>query len=252
MKIFALSDPHLSFGTPDKKMDRFGEIWVSHAQKIKMQWQRLVSDKDVVLVPGDISWAKKIEGALADLQWLDHLPGQKIILKGNHAIWCNKKAELEQKLPPSIQAVHNNSITIGNFVFFGSRLWDTKEYSFNELIAWDKEKGDLPKDKAPHEIEKQEKLYNKELERLKLSIQSLPDNPQLKRIGLCHYPPLAHTFEDSRASLLFEEAGAEHVVFGHLHSIKEGPRLYGAQRNTEFHLTSCDYIGMTPKLICED
>ena len=99
MKIFALSDPHLAFATPDKKMDTFGEYWINHPVKIKQNWERFVGEDDLVLIPGDISWAKRIEGALADLHWLDQLPGRKIILKGNHDFWWNKTKVLMERLP---------------------------------------------------------------------------------------------------------------------------------------------------------
>lgn len=101
---------------------------------------------------------------------------------------------------------------------------------------------------------KQDAIYEHELHRLKISASGLPDGV---RIGLTHYPPLDHRLGPSRASRLLEEAGAKHVIFGHLHSVKEAwrGRAFGAKDGpaggTEYHLTSCDYIGFKPKLICE-
>lgn len=86
MKIFALSDTHLSFAS-DKPMDIFGDAWKNHANRIKESWTEIVSDEDLVIVPGDISWALKPEDALPDLYWLSRLPGRKILLKGNHDLW---------------------------------------------------------------------------------------------------------------------------------------------------------------------
>jgi predicted phosphohydrolase len=43
--------------------------------------------KVLVLVPGDLSWAKTLNAALIDLNWIDALPGTKIIIKGNHDYW---------------------------------------------------------------------------------------------------------------------------------------------------------------------
>ncbi len=65
-------------------MDVFGEQWRGHADRIAENWRELVSPADLVLVPGDISWAMRIEEAEEDLAWLDRLPGRKVILKGNH------------------------------------------------------------------------------------------------------------------------------------------------------------------------
>ena len=251
MKIFAISDPHLAFSTPNKSMDVFGENWIDHPSKIKTGWLKKVRSDDVVIVPGDISWATSLDKALADLNWLDSLPGTKIILKGNHDLWWEKAKVMEAKLPSSIHFIQNNHVTIGDVVFFGSRLWDTQEYSFDDIILWDPNKGNLPYKKVGDDLKKQEKIYARELERLNLSIKSLPENDSLTRIGLCHYPPLDHKLEVSKAARFYINAKAKHVVFGHLHSLKPGD-YYGEVEGTHFHLTSCDYIGFVPKLIYDN
>jgi predicted phosphohydrolase len=84
MKLFALSDPHLSFGVANKTMDRFGAEWIAHPMKIEAHWRDVVGPRDVVAVPGDISWGKKLPDVMPDLEWLDKLPGIKVILRGNH------------------------------------------------------------------------------------------------------------------------------------------------------------------------
>src|SRR5690606_21850157 len=140
MKLFALSDPHLSFGVPGKSMDRFGQEWVRHPDKIKANWERLVGKDDVVAVTGDISWARKFEAALEDLRWIGELPGRKVILRGNHDIWWPSASLLERELPPGISFIQNNHVKIGPYVFFGARLWDTEEYSVFDLIDWDPRK----------------------------------------------------------------------------------------------------------------
>jgi predicted phosphohydrolase len=250
MKVFALSDPHLAFSTPDKSMDRFGDVWIDHPRKIKINWENTVSRGDIVLVPGDISWAKKFDQALADLYWLDNLPGKKIILKGNHDYWWPKTGILNQKLPQSIYIIKNNCLQIGSFVFFGARLWDTLEYSCDDIVDWDLKKGDFLQKKSLEELKKQEKIYDRELHRLELSISMLPDNPELIRIGMCHFPPLNGSLTPSRASELFSRAGAVHTVFGHLHSLKAGISPFGILDKTEYHLTSGDFLEFKPKLIC--
>jgi predicted phosphohydrolase len=253
MKVFALSDPHLSFGVPNKSMDRFGLEWVRHPEKIENNWREAVDSKDVVLVPGDISWARRLEDALPDLEWLDRLPGLKILLRGNHDHWWPTAAQLDRILPPSIRFVHNNHVRVGPCFFFGARLWDTVEYSVFDLIEWDPQKGEIPGMKSGPDQAAQEEIYEREIHRLKLSIASLPQNEPGVRVGLTHYPPLDHRLEPSRVSRLFEEAEASHVVFGHLHSIKKAwlGRAFGSRGGVEYHLTACDYIDFKPKLICE-
>jgi predicted phosphohydrolase len=254
MKLFALSDPHLSFGVPNKSMDRFGSEWVNHPAKIERSWRERVGAKDIVLVPGDISWAKKLPDVMPDLAWLHSLPGIKILLQGNHDYWWPSATVMEQELPSSIRFVQNNHVRIGPFLFFGTRLWDTREYSLFDLIAWDPKKGEIPGMKSEPDLEAQERLYERELQRLKMSIASLPQGEPGIRIALTHYPPLDHLLTPSRASALIEEAKAVHVVFGHLHSIKPewAGKAFGTLNGIQYHLTACDYIDFIPKLICED
>jgi len=256
MRLFALSDPHLSFGVPNKKMDRFGAVWVDHAAKMQAAWDESVGAKDIVLVPGDISWAKRFEDVLPDLEWLHARPGIKILLKGNHDLWWPSATLLDQALPSSLRYIQHNSLRVGPFHFFGSRLWDTDEYSVFDLIEWDPKKGSVPGVLSDADKVNQQKLFERELQRLMLSIDTLPKQA-LKdgeiRVGLTHYPPIDHLLNPTRPAKLLKEAGAKHVVFGHLHSVKESwkGKAFGVWEGVHFHLTSCDYLEMAPKLICE-
>ena len=253
MKVFALSDPHLSFGVPNKSMDRFGPEWVNQPAKIEKNWREIVGTKDVVIVPGDISWARKLPDVMPDLEWLHGLPGTKILLQGNHDYWWPSPTLMEQEVPSSIRFVQNNHVRVGPFLFFGTRLWDTKEYSLFDLIEWDPKKGEIPGMKSEQDVETQERLYDRELQRLKLSIASLPQADPGIRIALTHYPPLDHLLTPSRASALIEATGTKHTVFGHLHSVKKDwiGKAFGELNGVHYHLTACDYIDFTPKLICE-
>ena len=64
MRVFAIGDLHLAGGT-GKTMDRFGEHWHDHDQKIFDAWKRIVCDDDLVLVAGDTSWAMRLERSSA-------------------------------------------------------------------------------------------------------------------------------------------------------------------------------------------
>ncbi len=251
MHVFALSDPHLSFGVPGRSMDRFGEIWRNHPEKIQRNWEAVVSPDDVVLVPGDISWAKKLEEALPDLLWLDKLPGRKVILRGNHDIWWPSASQMDKACPPSVHFIHNNHVILDDVLFFGTRLWDTDEYSAFDVIEWDPAKGSIPGIKAGMDLLAEQQTYDRELQRLRLSIESIPADFKGRRVALTHYPPLSPDLQPSRASTLITNAGAKHVVFGHLHSIKDSLRgkIFGKRGEVHYHLTAVDYIDFNPKLI---
>lgn len=230
-------------------MDRFGEEWISHPQKIKQAWLTLVKPNDIMLIPGDISWARKPAQAKADLEWLHHLPGTKIILRGNHDFWWESPSKMKSLLPPSIHAIQNNAIEVGDFVFFGSRLWDTQEYSTLNFVSWDPRKGDIPTPLSQAELNEQESIYDREIERLQISIKCLEQYPSKIRIGLCHYPPYGQTFSKTRATKLFAEAGAKAVVYGHLHSLKTDIQIDHKDDGVDYHLTSCDFLKYIPKKI---
>ncbi|MCK4504917.1 MAG: metallophosphoesterase, partial [Candidatus Aegiribacteria sp.] len=82
MRVFAIGDLHLSLST-DKPMDLFGDHWKDHHVHLEANWRKRISHNDLILLPGDLSWAMNLDEAEMDLEWLANLPGRKIILKGN-------------------------------------------------------------------------------------------------------------------------------------------------------------------------
>ena len=70
MTVWTLSDLHLAFGVPGKTMEAFGPAWKNYAHRIEGHWKKLVAPEDLVLIPGDISWAMHLEEAVIDLKWI--------------------------------------------------------------------------------------------------------------------------------------------------------------------------------------
>ena len=85
--IWAIGDLHLSFGVPNKGMEVFGNEWNGWTEKVKQNWTACIKPQDLVLLPGDISWATRLEDAVPDLEWIDKLPGTKVMIRGNHDYW---------------------------------------------------------------------------------------------------------------------------------------------------------------------
>ena len=79
MRLFAIGDLHMP-GGDDKPMDVFGSQWDRHFLRISEAWRQTVGEDDVVLIPGDISWAMQLEHALPDLLEISRLPGRDICL----------------------------------------------------------------------------------------------------------------------------------------------------------------------------
>jgi predicted phosphohydrolase len=73
--------------------------------RIRTNWQAKVKDGDTVVLPGDFSWATKLEDTLEDFRFLASLPGEKIMLKGNHDYWWNSISRLRRVLPEGMSAI---------------------------------------------------------------------------------------------------------------------------------------------------
>jgi predicted phosphohydrolase len=233
-------------------MEAFGPSWQSYAQKIETNWKKLISHDDLVLIPGDISWAMRLEDALIDLKWIDALPGTKMILRGNHDYWWSSSAKLAKIMPPSIRFIQNNALTWNGIAIGGSRLWDTPEYQFNDFIVFQENpraRAKTPQDLA-QEKEEEQRIFSRELERLKLSLSQLDKNAKIK-IAMVHYPPIGADLNPSEASKILENFQIDYCVFGHLHNVREGALPFGEARGVKYLFTSCDYLNFTPLKICE-
>lgn len=224
MKIYAIGDLHLSTNSA-KPMNVFGDNWEGHFEKIKRDWTSKVKDGDVVLIPGDISWAMKLEDALEDLRELVPLPGKKIFIRGNHDYWWNGITKLRDNAPnESFVFLQTDCVREDGFVFVGSRGWTSPG--------------------CPDFTARDEKLYLREAERFRLAFE---DAKKIRREGdklivLIHYPPFNLKREDSLFTKLFEENGVDKAVFGHLHGSFFFP-LKTEKNGVEYRLVSCDKAG---------
>ena len=150
MSIFAIGDLHLPGG--DKKpMDVFGAHWERHFERICADWQSRVKPEDIVLIPGDISWAMQLGDALNDLREIAKLPGTILLLRGNHDYWWSSLSQLRACLPENMHAVQNDAFDAGDCVFCGTRGWTIP----------------LGQNAAAQD----EKLYRREVLRLEMSLK---------------------------------------------------------------------------------
>ena len=248
MNIFAIADLHLCFSTPNKSMEIFGPIWKDYENKIKENWKKNISKDDLVLIAGDITWAMKLKEALIDLEWIHNLPGKKIIIKGNHDYWWPSFSKLKTYLPPSIDFIQYNAITIGDVSIGGARLWDTDEFNFNDYINYlynpKEKKNKNLEEKAQKELS--QKIFAREIERLKLSLNQI-DKKAKTKIVITHYPPISADLKDSKVSKLLDEYNIDISVFGHLHNVKTDiKKPFGEKNKTKYVLTSSDFLNFNP------
>lgn len=247
-KIWALADLHLSFGVPNKGMDVFGEQWKNHPEKIEQAWRACVSPDDLVLIAGDVSWALRMPEAIPDLEWIDRLPGTKVMIRGNHDLWWGSISKVRKIAPPTIHAIQHDVFRWNGVAIGGTRLWDSEEYEFEEAIDYrENVTGSAKVGEAPGP-EDNEKIFHRELLRLEMSLKQF--RPEDKtRLIMVHYPPIALDLHPSKVSALLEQYQVSDCIFGHLHNVKPGQILFGEARGVKYHLTAADYLNFQPKLI---
>lgn len=223
MKLFAISDLHLSVNNP-KPMNIFGPVWDNYLDEISEDWKRRVSDDDVVMIAGDISWAMHLENAEPDLDYIASLRGKKIIIRGNHDYWWKSISSVRSMLKDGMFALQNDSVKIENVVFCGSRGWTAPE--------------------GENRSAEDKKIYDRELIRMRLSLEDAKkkrmDGDRL--IVMIHYPPFNTKKEPSPFTELFKEFAVDGVVYGHLHGGIRKDRNKTLD-GIEYYLTSCDTVG---------
>ena len=228
MSLFAIADTHLSFGT-DKPMDVF-RGWSDYTDRLKRNWEHLVTDDDTVVIAGDISWAMKLEECVEDFSFINSLPGKKLLLKGNHDYWWQTKKKIDDFLLANgfdtIRILFNNAYEADGKAICGTRGW-----------YYDKE-GD-------HDI----KVINREIGRLKTSYAAALETGK-RPVVFLHYPPVYGDIECEEIMSALLELGVKTVYYGHLHGDRTHKNaVLGAYKGIDFHLISCDYTRFVPQLV---
>ena len=214
-----------------KPMDVFGPHWEHHFERIAADWRARVRAEDLVLIPGDISWAMQLEHALDDLRCIAALPGRKLILRGNHDYWWSSLTQLRASLPEGMYAVQNDAFDAGDVVFCGTRGWTIPPAS-GTASAQD------------------EKLYRREAMRLEMSLQAARRLAGERPVfAMMHYPPLLpeHAREGTAFTRLLTQYGTVRCVYGHLHGPSVQRGYGGMHQGVRYDLVSCDALGFALK-----
>lgn len=218
MDIYAIGDLHLPGGA-DKPMNIFGDRWEGHFERIAQDWAAHVSERDTVLIPGDISWVMQLTDALPDLQAIGALPGKKILLRGNHDYWWSGISRLRDALPKDMYAIQNDALLLDGTAFCGTRGWTLPG---NGTTAED------------------EKIYCRELQRMEMSLERAMKLHAERLVVMCHYPPLGENGAPTPLSELLSRYPVDDVVYGHLHGASLRSAVNGFAYGMRFHCVSCD------------
>ena len=220
MRIFAISDLHLP--AREKPMDIFGSHWENHFERIAEDWRAKVTEEDIVLLPGDLTWAMRLEDALEDLERVGCLPGRKLILRGNHDYWWSGIGQVRRALPEGMYAIQNDAMELDGVIFCGSRGWT------------------LPGSESA--TEDALKIYERERLRLEMSLKYARRISEEKPlVVMMHYPPFSQASEGF-ADIL-EAYRADVCVYGHLHGAGLQSAFNGMRNSVRYCQVSCDGLG---------
>jgi uncharacterized protein len=231
MALYALGDLHLGTAV-DKPMNVFGEQWTDHPRRIAEKWTLKVTDEDTVLIPGDISWAMTLDEAKPDLTWIGQLPGQKILIRGNHDYWWSGIGKVRGILPAGTFALQNDSILIDGISIAGTRGWLLPSH--------------------PNFTEDDQHILDREVHRLRLSLESAAqsgENGSGRIVCMLHYPPLAPDGDETVFTKVLEEFDVELCLYGHLHGAAHRFAVNEEIRGVRYQLVSCDYLEFDPMRI---
>lgn len=231
MSVYAIGDLHLP-GHSQKPMDVFGSHWDRHFETITENWLRMIQPEDVVLIPGDISWAMQLSEAMDDLNAIAQLPGTKLLLRGNHDYWWSSLNKLRSALPQGMHVIQNDALLIGERVFCGTRGWN------------------FP---VPGQTlgEQDEKVYQRELLRLKMSLDQAMKLGKEDITVMLHFPPLFGDGISTAFTDILESYPVSRVVYGHLHGAGIKIAFEGEKEGIEYRLVSCDALHFSPALVAE-
>lgn len=233
--IWALSDPHLSLSV-DKPMDVFGSAWENYTERMAQAWRERVQEKDIVLLPGDISWAMRLEEAEADLRFLHELPGQKYLSRGNHDYWW----PTGKKLQDFVEKKGLNSL---HFQRLGADLLQSEG---RRVILFSTRGWMLPGDRGFKSED--EKILQREVARLHQALQAAEAlwEEGDAVIAMLHYPPVNKNYPMSPFHQALREAKIPYCIYGHLHgrSAAEGPQ--GEVDGVYYQNVAADYLEMKP------
>ena len=227
MSIYVIADPHLSLGV-NKPMDIF-RGWQDYTLRLQKNWEDIVSENDTVVIPGDISWAMSLEEAEKDLEFLNSLPGKKIIGKGNHDYWwCTMRkmnAFLEEKKLDTINFLFNNAYEAEDIAICGTRGWFFDDKSDNA-----------------------EKVILREAGRLRTSIEAALISGK-EPVAFLHYPVVYESGVCEELLAVLKEYNIRRCYFGHIHGEKTGRYEKYTYDGITFSLISADFLAFCPKKI---
>lgn len=238
MPLYVMGDLHLSRSV-EKPMDVFGARWAGYEEKIKNNWEKTVTAGDTVVIPGDISWGMTLDEAKADFDFIEALPGKKIILKGNHDYYWQTRKKLDEFLCANgystMTFLQNDAVETEDFILCGSRGWYSDD-----------------KDTAIRGADNK-KIVAREVTRLKMSIDAaklLRDaarrrGEEKEILSFLHFPAIFRGYMCDEIIAELYRGGIRRCFYGHIHGNYDAPPKIN-YADIDFYLVSADYLTFIP------
>lgn len=240
MAIYAISDLHLSLAS-EKPMDIFGPAWADHVERLRKNWTQVVSNDDTVLIPGDISWALRLTEAMPDLDLIAELPGHKVLIRGNHDYWWQRRAtsRIQRIVDRNMTFLQGTVAMVDDIAITGTRGWRV-DWEMRTPLGH----GDIASDE---EIVHSQKILQRELAYLERGLRSIPPTARMK-IVMLHYPPFDERLKPNQFANLLGDYAVDILVYGHVH-VGLGEWLEGMVDGVMYYMVSADIVGFMPRLI---
>lgn len=224
MALYAIGDLHLCLGA-DKPMDIFGGAWVGYMDKLR-EGLSVITENDTTVLLGDLSWALDLSNAKADFEFINAIPGKKIILKGNHDYWWSTAAKFykfcDEHGFSDMRILNNNHFEYDGFAICGTRGWFFEEER-----------------SGVHD----EKVFKRELLRLEASLKSAEAFPKMVFL---HYPPKYKGYECTEILALLKKYDVRRCFYGHLHGASHSLAMEGIWDGVDFKLVAADKLAFRP------
>jgi predicted phosphohydrolase len=237
-----MGDLHLSTNqTTNKSMEVFGKRWTGYIQKLETNWDAVVEATDTVIIPGDISWAMRLDEAVDDFKWLQNRPGIKLIGKGNHDFWWATQRKMQSFFDEhgfdSFRILYNNAYIVEDQIVCGTRGWFLDEHQ--QVTVGDADYN---------------KIVAREVIRLKMSLEQARQLQEdhaastgvvLPVVVCLHFPPVWQNFCCTEFVDLFHQYGVNHCYFGHIHG-SYSVNGHFEHEGIHFTLVASDFLNFSP------
>ena len=229
MALFVLGDTHLSLGA-SKPMDIFPG-WNDYVERLEKNWRKFIKPEDTIVLAGDISWAMRLTDTRKDFEFLQSLPGQKIIMKGNHDYWWNTVSKMKRMTDNAFEFIFNSALSVENIALAGTRGWipeTSKKITEEDKVIILREQGRLERSLIEAEKFNCEKIF-----------------------AILHYPPFDEQRRPTKMMEIMKSHGVTDCIYGHIHGKQNFNNLPKELEGIQLHLTSSDYLDFKPLLLTE-